>query len=103
MNDVPAPYIAAGSAVALKAKAGFDAMMLDYVGGNIATQITKAGKAELIGKAFERVIFWGQAASLYEVFKELEKIKVTPEMAPFFTEATKQEMKNRIVQILSSL
>jgi hypothetical protein len=33
----------------------------------------------------------------------LEAIHVTPEMAPFFTNTTKQEMKNRIVQILSSL
>lgn len=103
MNNIPKPYISAGSAIAMKAKAGFDDMMQEFVGGNIATQITKAGKTELIGNAFKEVYYWGEAASLYQVLSELEKIQITPEMAPFFTENTKQEMKNRIVQILSTL
>jgi hypothetical protein len=103
MNDIPKPYIDAGATVATKAKAAFDAMMLEFLGGNIATQITRAGKTELLGETFKDVQYWGSIASLYEVYKSLEKIKPTPEMAPFFTEKTKREMKNRIVEILSTL
>jgi len=103
MNNIPKPYIDAGSAVAQKAIAGFQAMMTEFVGGNIATQITKAGKTELIGNTFREVQYWGSVASLYQAMAALEAIHVTPEMAPFFTNTTKQEMKNRIVQILSSL
>ena len=103
MNNVPKPYFDAGSTVAQKALAGFTAMMNEYIGGNIATQITKAGKTELIGQILKEVSYWGSVASLYQVYSALEAIKVTPEMAPFFTEATKQEMKNRVIQILSTL
>lgn len=103
MNNIPQPYIQAGSAAAVKATAGFNAMMAEYVGGNIATQITKAGKTELIGQTFKEVSYWGGVASLYQVFTALEKIVITPDMAPFFTESTRQEMKNRVVQILSTL
>lgn len=103
MNNIPQPYIDLGSAVAQKAITGFNAMMTEFVGGNIATQITRAGKTELIGNTLKEVAYWGSVASLYQVFSELEKIQITPEMAPFFTEHTRQEMKNRVVQILSTL
>lgn len=103
MNNIPKLYYTMGGAVAQKAIAGFNEMMSEYVGGNIAAQITKAGKTELIGETLKEVTYWGSVASLYQVLKELERIKITPQMAPFFTENTKQEMKNRIVQILSSL
>lgn len=103
MNNIPKSYVDAGSAAARKAIAGFDLMMEEYVGGNIAMQITKTGKTELIGNAFKNVVYWGSVASLYQVIEALEDITPTPEMAPFFTEATKQEMKNKVIQILSSL
>lgn len=92
-----------GSVVAQRAVAGFTEMMAEYVGGNIVSQITKAGKTQLIGDTLKEVVYWGNLASLYQVLGALERVKVTPEMAPFFTEATKQEMKNRVVQILSAL
>lgn len=103
MNNIPKPYITAGSIIAKKAIADFELMMEEFVGGNIAMQITKFGKTELIGETFKNVQYWGSVASLYQVFNALEKINVTPEMAPFFTEKTKQEMKNRIVEIISRL
>lgn len=103
MNNIPKAYSDIGSAVAQKAINAFTAMMAEYVGGNIVSQITKAGKTQLIGDALKETLYWGNAASLYQVLGALERVKVTSEMAPFFTEATKQEMKNRVVQILSTL
>jgi hypothetical protein len=103
MSDIPAAYIAYGAAKVENAKIGFNKLIAEFAGENVVRQITAAGKTELIGTAVKDVLFWGTSGSLWEAYKAVEHIKITPEMAPFLTEEKKQLFKNKLIEILSSL
>lgn len=103
MADIPQIYIDIGAAKQQKAIALFSSLMSQYAGENIIRQITAAGKTELIGNAVRDVLFWGQTGSLYEVYRALEKMIITPDMGPFLTEEKRQLFKNKIVEMISSL
>jgi len=103
MADIPPQYIATGAAKVQKAAEGFNKIIAEFSGENVVRQITVAGKTKLIGDAVRDVLFWGSSGSLWEAYKAVEKIKITPEMAPFLTEAKKQEFKNKLIEVLSSL
>lgn len=70
---------------------------------NVAMGITQSGKTQLIADTFEQVMFYGQTGSLYEAYIALGKIKPTPEMAPFVTDARITWMRNQIMLVIRSL
>lgn len=102
-KPIPDYLIQIGAAKIQKAQQSFNALLLDFAGANVIQRITDAGKTELIGHAVRDVLFWGQSGSLWEAYKATERVIITPEMSPFLTEETKQQFKNRIIEILSSL
>jgi hypothetical protein len=102
-TPLPPELLAYGKAKVDKAKVEFEKLLLEFGGENVIRQITAANKTRLIGDAVRDVVYWGQTGSLWEAYRATEAIKITPEMAPFLTEDKKQEFKNRIVQIISSL
>ena len=102
-SQVPPQYISVGAAIITKAQAGFAELISEFGGANVIAQITQAGKTKLIADAVKDVIYYGNQGSLWEAYSACEKIKVTPEMAPFITEDRKQQFKNRIIQILGTL
>lgn len=102
-SQVP-PYLTAlGAAKIAQAKAGFDALIAEFGGANVIAQITVAGKTKIIADAVKDVMYYGSTGSLWEAYAAVEKIQITPGMAPYLTETRKQEFKNRLIQILSSL
>lgn len=103
MPLVPQQYIIIGAAKVAQAKAGFDKLINEFGGENVIAQITAAGKTKLIADAMKDVMFYGSTGSLWEVYVAAERVQITPEMAPFLTEQRRQEFKNRIVQLISSL
>lgn len=103
MPLVPPQYIIIGAAKVAKARAAFDSLVNSFAGENVVAGITSAGKTRLLSDAFADVARYGAQGSLWEAYVALERIKITPDMAPFFTEARRQEMKNQIIQILGSL
>lgn len=103
MPLVPPQYIIIGAAKVAKARAAFDDLVNKFAGENVVAGITAAGKTKILSDAFEDVARYGSQGSLWEAYVALENIKITPEMAPFFTEDRKQELKNQLVQIIANL
>lgn len=101
--NVPDYLVNIGASKATAAQAAFAALVQEYAGANIILQITAAGKTELIGNAVKEVLFWGNSGSLWQAYAAVEKMVITPDMAPFLTGAHKQEFKNKLIQIISSL
>lgn len=103
MSQIPDYLIQIGAAKIAKAQTEFNKLVAQFAGANVIQQITAAGKTGLIGEAVRDVMYWGQTGSLWEAYKAVEKVQITPEMAPFLTEQTKQDFKNKLIQILASL
>lgn len=103
MSIVPPQFIPIGSAKVAKAQQLFQQIVQDFAGENLIAQITAAGKTKLIQDAVAEVLFYGNAGSLYEAYIAVERIKFTPEMAPFLDGSRKGEFKDRLIQALSSL
>jgi antitoxin (DNA-binding transcriptional repressor) of toxin-antitoxin stability system len=101
--DIPPHLVIIGAAKVAKAKAEFSKLVDEVAGENIIAQITAAGKTKLIADALKDVAYYGSQGSLWEVYVAVERIKLTPEMAPFLTEERRQNFKNRIITIISSL
>jgi len=101
--NVPPYLIAIGASKIKKAQEGFQVLINEFGGENVIDQITAAGKTKLIVDAVRDVMYYSSTGSLWEAYKAVESIKITPEMAPFLTEERKQVFKNRLIQILSSL
>lgn len=101
--NIPPYLVIYGAAKIKKAQDGFNQIISEFGGENVIAQITAQGKTKLIGDAVRDVIYYGSTGSLWEAYKAVEDIQITPEMAPYLTEARKMEFKNRLIQILSSL
>lgn len=98
------PYLTAiGSSKIKQAQDSFNILILEFGGENVIAQITAAGKTKLIADTFKMVMYYGQTGSLWECYKAVEAIKVTPEMAPYITEERKQMFKNKLIEALSKL
>jgi hypothetical protein len=103
MSLVPQQYIIIGSQKVQKARDGFSKLINDMAGENLVAQITAAGKTKLISDAVKDVLYYGNAGSLWEAYVAVEKIQLTPEMAPYLTLTRKHEFKNKLVELISSL
>lgn len=103
MSLVPPQYIIIGAAKVAKARDGFNKLINELAGENLVAQITAAGKTKLISDAVKDVLYYGNSGSLWEAFIATERIVITPEMAPYLTEQRKNEFKNRLVALISSL
>ena len=103
MSLVPPQYIIIGAAKVAKARDGFNKLISELAGENLVAQITAAGKTKLISDAVKDVLYYGNSGSLWEAFIATERIVITPEMAPYLTEQKKNEFKNRLVALISSL
>lgn len=84
-------------------KSLFNDIFSDFAGENIIMGITAAGKTKLISDALDKVIEHGKNGSLIEAYKEIERVNITPEMAPFLTKERKHQFKNKLVEALSKL
>jgi late competence protein required for DNA uptake (superfamily II DNA/RNA helicase) len=103
MSLVPPQYIPIGSAKVEQAQNLFKQIVNDFAGENLLAQITAAGKTKLIQDAVQEVLNYGNAGSLWEAYCAVERVKITPQMAPFLTGARKAEFKNKLVEALSKL
>ena len=100
---LPDYLVQIGAAKIQAAQQQFNLLVADFAGANVVQQITAAGKTQLIGDAVRDVMYWGSTGSLWEAYKAVEAVQITPDMAPFLTEDIRQEFKNRLIAILSSL
>lgn len=100
---IPEYLIQYGAAKIAKAQAAFNVLVAEYAGTNVVQQITAAGKTKIIGEALRDVMYWGQTGSLWECYHAVEQVEITPEMAPFLTEAIRQQFKNKLIEILGTL
>lgn len=103
MATIPPYLIQIGADKVNKAKTLFGTLINQYAGANLIQQITAAGKTKLIADAVRDVMYYGTTGSLWEAYSAVEAIQVTPEMAPFITEDIKQDFKNKLIGIISSL
>lgn len=78
-------------------------LVITIAAENIAMGITQQNKTKLVADTLIHVMLYGQTGSLWQAYQELDKIKITPEMAPFITEARVAWMKNELIKIISSL
>lgn len=78
-------------------------LVITVAAENIAMGITASGKTKLIADTLAPIAVYGNAGSLWEAYNALNDIKVTPEMAPYITEARIEWMRNQLIQIISSL
>lgn len=78
-------------------------MVAGFAAENIAMGITSAGKTLLISGALYEVAVYGSQGSLWQAYNALSNVKITPEMAPFLTDARIQWMKNKMIAAISTL
>lgn len=100
---VPDAYFNKAQATVLKAMEQWKALVVTVAAENIVMGITQQGKTKLIADALAPVMLYGQTGSLWQAYQALDEIKITPEMAPYITEARRQWMKNELIKIISSL
>lgn len=103
MPIVPPQFIPIGSAKVKQAQSLFAQIVQDFAGENLIAQIMASGKAELIQDAIAEVLFYGNAGNLWGAYIAVERVKITPEMAPFLDGSRKGEFKDRLIQALSTL
>lgn len=103
MPLVPPHLIPFGAAKVNKARQAFETVINELAGENLIAQITAAGKTQLISDAVREVVYYGSIGSLWEAYAAVERIKITPEMAPFLTEERKAAFKNRLIEEISKL
>lgn len=89
--------------IATNALNQWKSLVIAVAAENIAMGITASGKTKLIADTLAPVALYGNTGSLWEAYSALSSIKITPEMAPYITEARVQWMKNELITILSSL
>lgn len=89
--------------IATNAMNAWRTLVLTVAAENIAMGITSSGKTKLIADTLSQVAIYGSTGSLWEAYYALNAIKVTPEMAPYITQARIDWMRNQLVQILSGI
>lgn len=100
---IPDPQYNACMQIVNNAIAAWRSLVVTVAAENIAMGITQAGKTQLISGALEEVMFYGQTGSLWEAYNALSRVVITPQMAPFITEARIEWMKNELIQVIASL
>lgn len=90
-------------AVVVAAQKAWGGMVQQFAAENIAMGITQAGKTGLIGNALQEVNAYGATGSLWMAYGALSRVQITPEMAPFLTQARIEWMRNQMIQAISSL
>jgi hypothetical protein len=70
---------------------------------NVAMGITQQGKTKLIADIMMPIMMYGQTGSLWQAYEALGQLKITPDMAPFITEARRAWMKDELIRIMSTL
>lgn len=89
--------------IMLRAIAAWQTLVIQVAAENIALGITTSGKTKLIADTLFPVMVYGSCGSLWEAYNELNLVKVTPEMAPYITQARLEWMKNQLIQAISTL
>lgn len=90
-------------ALVTAAQQSFQILLLAFVADNIAMGITNSGKVGLIGNALKDVQFYGAAGSLWECYNALNSVVITPEMAPYLTQARVDWLKNQMLAAIANL
>lgn len=101
--NIPDPTYNRCLQVARNASAAWTNLKDAVVAENLALGITSSGKTKLIADTLYPTMVYGASGSLWEAYNELNKIQVTPEMAPFITHARLEWMKNQLIQSIGSL
>jgi len=78
-------------------------LVMTVAAENIAMGITQQGKTKMIADTLMPVMNYGNSGSLWEAYNALNAIHITPEMAPYITDARREWMKNQLIQIIASL
>lgn len=101
--NVPDPTYNRCRQIVLSAIDAWRNLVVTVAAENVAMGISQQKKTKFIADTLMPVMMYGQSGSLWEAYNALNAIVITPEMAPFITEARREWMKNQIIQILSSL
>lgn len=77
-------------------------VMDEFIVENIVLGITQQGKTRLVGETMKDLTYWLERCSMNEALAEIENIKsrITPEMAPFITEARMNVFRDKILVFL---
>lgn len=101
--NIPDPTFARCQQIVNNAMNAWKNLVVTIAAENIAMGITQQNKTKLVADTLKDVMLYGQTGSLWQAYQALSDIKITPEMAPYITEARREWMKNQIIQIISSL
>lgn len=85
-----------------KAQATWTLMVAEFAAENLAMGITET-QAVGVGQALNQVMIYGSEGSLHLAYDALSRVVITPDLAPFLTEDRIQWMRNKMIQVLSSL
>jgi hypothetical protein len=101
--NLPQPVMAECFQVATAASQGFQFLVYCFVAENIAMGITQTNIGPVIAEALAPVMIYGNNGALWEALAQLDKVVITPEMAPYLTNARRIWMKNQLTQLISEL
>jgi hypothetical protein len=82
---------------------GFQHLSFCFVAENIAEGITNTNKGPIVAAALQPVMIYGQYGALWEATDALGSVVVTPQMAPFLTQARVDWLKNQLQKVIASL
>jgi hypothetical protein len=95
--------LALAAAGAVPSYQGFQHIAFCFVAENIAMGITNTDKGPLIATALQPVMVYGQYGALWEATDALSAVVITPQMAPYLTQARVNWLKNQMQEIIASL
>jgi hypothetical protein len=101
IDDIPDYLSAIGQAKYSTCMDIFNQLLTEFGGNNIIAQITAAGKTKLISDAMSETVKYGLVGDLWEVYKQVSLIQITPDMAPYITEDRRQNFKNRLLELMA--
>jgi hypothetical protein len=85
-----------------KAQATWILMVAEFAAENLALGIT-SDQALKVSAALNEVMFYGSEGSLHLAYEALSRVQVTDDMVPFLTADRIQWMRNKMIQVMSSL
>ncbi len=101
--NIPQVEYNAYQAVVQQAQAAWAGMVLQFATENVCMGITQSGKTQLIAEALQQVNSYGSTGSLWLAYTALSNVQITPEMAPFLTQARLEYMRNSLIQTIAAL
>lgn len=100
---IPQDELAEAQLLLVAAQQAFMGLVAEFTSENYCMGITTNPYEQQIADALEEVYYYGTAGALWLAYQALGQVVLTPEMSPFLTADRITWMRNRLIQVISTL